>query len=560
MGRMADRYPQLVRVPTRTPTVGAPGPYVERRQDSRRRQDRSAHDEAVLLARALDVLVSDATAEAHLAALLELLARTVGARRAAVLSSTPERRVAVSVGIDEDEREAGRLADWLDAETPRSRAERAASGRAPVTFARSARRPDADDSSDATDPAATDDERDAQPTGPDLLLFPSGSPIDAGHRPSADGTFAWIEIPSTGHVVLGFEMDDPEGVLVLAERLPPTLARHAAVVLALVTGQLAAAAELEAYTSREGQRDRFVSTVAHDLRTPLTGLSGYLDLILEGKVDDRSTERDFMERSRSIVDSMGELVGDLLEISRLDAGNLGLDLRPFSVAEVGRRVLTALAPIALDRRIDLRSDLPPRMRTAVGDRREAQRVLTNLVGNALKFTGEGGHVELAGAFDGAFAVLAVRDDGSGIDAEDRARIFERFHRLESHASVGGTGLGLSIARDLTRAMGGELGVASVLGSGSSFVVVLPGTTQVGRDSIDAVLERALADEELLLEEAAVLRAIRSAGRPVALETPARDPATSAPTSDDRLPDPARRPVRLRAIDGALSRTVPPDPA
>ena len=561
MAPMADRYPQLVRVPTRTPTVGAPGPYVERRQDSRRRQDRSAHDEAVLLARALDVLVSDTTAEAHLAGLLELLARTVGARRAAVLSSTPERRVAVAVGADEDEREAGRLADWLDAETPRSRAERAASGRAAVTFARSARPRDADTPAGTTDLTAPDDERAALPTGSDLLRFPSAPPsTETGHRPAADATFGWIEIPSTGHVVLGFEMEDPESVLVLADRLPPTLARHAAVVLALVTGQLAAAAEMGSYASREAERDRFVSTVAHDLRTPLTGLSGYLDLILEDKVDDRSTERDFMERSRSIVDSMGELVGDLLEISRLDAGNLRLDLRPFSVAEVGRRVLTALTPIALDRRIDLRSDLPPRMRTAVGDRREVQRVLTNLVGNALKFTGEGGHVELAGSFDGAFAVVAVRDDGSGIDAEDRARIFERFHRLDSHASVGGTGLGLSIARDLTRAMGGELGVASVPGSGSSFVVVLPGTTQFGQDPIEAVLERALADEEFLLEEAAVLRAIRSAGRPVALETPVHDPETQIQASDDRAPDRANRPVRLRAIEGALSRTVPPDTA
>ena len=87
-----------------------------------------------------------------------------------------------------------------------------------------------------------------------------------------------------------------------------------------------------------------MSTVAHDLRTPLTGLSGYLDLILEGRVDDRATEREFMERSRLIVDSMGDLVGDLLDISRLDAGNLRLDLRPFSVAEVGGRVLTAAGP------------------------------------------------------------------------------------------------------------------------------------------------------------------------------------------------------------------------
>ncbi len=545
MRPMADRYPPLVRVPTRAPTVGPPGPYVERRQGSRRRLDRSAHDEAALLARALDVLVSETSAEAHLAGLLELLARTVGARRAAVLSTVPERRVAVSVAPGEDAVDAQRLAAWLDAEAPRSRAERAASGRAPITFARTS------DGGPGSPGAGR--------TGSDVVRFrPGGTAADPDDRPPAGARFASIEIPSTGHVVLGFEMVDDDGVLGLADRLPPTLARHAAVVLALVTGQLAAAAELESLRSREAERERFVSTVAHDLRTPLTGLSGYLDLILGGRVDDRATEREFMERSRSIVDSMGDLVGDLLDISRLDSGNLRLDLGPFSVAEVGGRVLAAVAPLALQRGIDLRSDLPPRMRAATGDRREVQRVLTNLLGNALKFSPDGGHVELAGWFDGAVALIAIRDDGPGIPTEDRIRIFERFQRLDAHSAIGGTGLGLAIARDLTRAMGGDVDVASVPGSGSSFVLVLPGTTQLGHESIEAILERALADEELLLEEAAVLRAIRSGSRPIVLEPPVRDAEPVDPSSGPAEPPP--RPVRLRAIDGALSRSDPPDPA
>ena len=121
--------------------------------------------------------------------------------------------------------------------------------------------------------------------------------------------------------------------------------------------------------------------------------------------------------------------------------------------------------------------------------------------------------------------------------------------------MSGTGLGLAIARDLARAMGGELAVASVQDSGSSFVLILPGPAQVGDVTIDVVLDRALADEEVLLEEAAVLRAIRSAGRPIALESPARDPDAPPPE-----PVPAGQPVRLRAIDGALSRFDPPDPA
>ena len=195
------------------------------------------------------------------------------------------------------------------------------------------------------------------------------------------------------------------------------------------------------------------------------------------------------------------------------------------------------------------------MRAAVGDRREVQRILTNLLGNALKFTPEGGHVELAGSFDGAFAVLAVRDDGPGVAADDRSRIFDRFYRVDAQAAVSGTGLGLAIARDLARAMGGDLAVASVHESGSSFVLVLPGPAQVGEETVASVLERALADEEVLLEEAAVLRAIRSSNRPVVLQPPRRQPGEAAPT-----PEPTPRPVRLRAIDGALSRPEPPNPA
>ena len=546
---MADRYSQIVRLPSRAPTVGPPGPYIERRHAPRRRQDRHSHEEAVLLARALDILASGAASDARLAGLLDLLARTVGARRAAVLSETPERRIAISLGAVEDEADAHPLAAWLDAQAHRSRAERAATGRASVMFARLPETAPAIEPEPelAAHPASETIDDDEIEPGPE-----SGRQI---HHLPPDSRFALIEIPTAGHVVLGFEMTDVDGVLVLADRLPPTLARHAAVALALVTAQIVGANELEALQAREAQRERFVSTVAHDLRTPLTGLSGYLDLIVEGKVQDPAVEREFIERSRLIVDSMGELVGDLLEISQLDAGNLRLDLRPFSVAEVSGRALASLAPLALERRIDLRADLPPRLRAATGDRREVQRILTNLLGNALKFTPEGGHVELVAWFEGSCALLAVRDDGPGITVEDRLRIFERFYRVDAHASVSGTGLGLAIAQDLARAMGGDLAVTSVADSGSSFVLALPGLGQIGDESIGAVLERALADEEVLLEEAAVLRAIRTSGRPVAMTSPARDPGKP------RLsPEPGTVPVRLRSIEGALSRSDPPGPA
>jgi signal transduction histidine kinase len=433
--------------------------------------------ETSLLARSLDILVTDQPAEARLAGLLELLGETVGARRVAILAASGERRIAVAAMPDEDPADALALAAWLDANAPASRAERAARGPADVSIARAA--------TAGTPPPAAIDE--------------------------AERHYAWLEIPSSGRVILGFELPDAEGIPSVARQLPPQLARHAAVALALVSQQAAVEREAAELRARDHERERYVSTVAHDLRTPLTGLAGYLDLISDGRVDDPAVQADFIERSREIVETMAELVADLLEMSRIEAGSLALELEPFSVAEVAGRVLDSLQPIALKGSVELRSDLPPRVRAAVGDRRRVAQILTNLAANALKFTGQGGRVEIAGWFEGLVALIAVRDDGPGIAGDDKARIFERFYRLPGHARITGTGLGLPIARELARAMGGWLDVASVLDSGSSFVLVLPGPAEVEWPVLMAAHEAALAAEEVRLEEAAVIRAMRLAG-------------------------------------------------
>jgi len=468
------------------PTIGAPPPFHERRVSPRRVVDQMSWRETTLLARSLDILVADQPAEARMAGLLGLLADTVGASRAAVLSLAGERRIAVAAGATEDPAEALALAAWLDARGPGSRAERVASGPAAVSIARAA----AVEALSAGGPA------------PDP---------DPGAEPAVHH-FAWIEIPSSGRVVLGFDLPDPAAVENVAERLPRQLARHAAVALALVSDQVAGERELADLQARDRERERYVATVAHDLRTPLTGLAGYLELIGDGLVEDPAIRTEFLDRSREIVETMGDLVADLLEMSRIEAGNLGLELAPFSVADVARRVVDSLRPIGLKRQIEFRTDLPPRIRAAVGDRRRVQQILTNLAGNALKFIPDGGTVEIAAWFGGRVAVVAVRDDGAGIATEDQPRIFERFYRLPGHSRIIGTGLGLPIARELARAMDGELDVASVLGSGSSFVLALPGPAEVEIEIVRAVLREALAAEEIRLEEAAVIRAMREAQR------------------------------------------------
>ncbi|HEY3164099.1 MAG TPA: HAMP domain-containing sensor histidine kinase [Candidatus Limnocylindrales bacterium] len=481
---MIEQVPE--RLPAQPPTVSPPRPYPERRVRNRRTADQTAHEENALLTRSLDVLASDNSAEERLAGLLRLLARTVGARRAAVMADGIERRAAVAIDPAEDPAVAEELAAWLDAHAPRSRARRAAAGAAPISFILAA--------------APTEDEPPDEPKA-------AGRPVGGGEPPH----YALLPIPAGGEVVLGFEFARRADADRLAERLPPTLARHTAVVLALVTSQLATEREIADLRARDGERSTFVSTVAHELRTPLTGLRGYLELILAGKVGDPAVEHEFLQRSRSIVDSMGELVGDLLELSRIGSGTLGLEIGPFSLAEAGGQVAAGLLPIAIERGVRLSTSFPPRLRVATGDRRRVEQIVTNLAANALKFTPSGGSVELEARVDGTVALVLVRDDGGGIPADDRARIFERFHRMAGHERITGTGLGLPIARELARRMDGDLDVASVPGAGSAFILALPGPTDVDAATIAAALQGAVAEEEIGLEERAVRRAV-AAGR------------------------------------------------
>lgn len=461
-----------VLIPAGGLSIAPPRAFVERRRRSRRTQDLVADEERRLLAVALDILASGLPAESRLAGLLDLLARIAGAERAAVVADGDPRRVAVAASGPDDTAAALELAGWLDVAAPRSRARRAAAIPAEV-----------------------------------VVATRSGSPPPRARAMTTTPHHAWLPIPSAGEVTLGFAFARASDAEALADRLPPALARHAAVALALVTEAMSTERELATLRAAEEERATYVSTVAHELRTPLTGLSGYLDLIVEGQVDDEEVVREFLERGRSIVGSMTDLIGDLLELSRIESGSLVLESEPFSVADVLQAVGTALMPISLDRGVPLVTTGPARIKTAVGDRRRVEQILTNLAANALKFGSDGVEVELAGWFDGPVAIVAVRDEGPGIGAEDRAHVFERFYRMAHHERVTGTGLGLAIARDLARRMGGELDVASRPGVGSAFVLVLPGpTANVDADVIAAATTVALRQEADRLEALAAVRA------------------------------------------------------
>ncbi|MGZ6079521.1 MAG: sensor histidine kinase [Myxococcaceae bacterium] len=224
----------------------------------------------------------------------------------------------------------------------------------------------------------------------------------------------------------------------------------------------------------ERVRQDFVANVSHELRTPITAIVGYAETLRSGALSDAKHAPQMVEIIHRPSERLGELVSDLLELSRLDAGERPLSPAPVSLETVARQASDAMEPRAAGKRLSMHLRIPTDL-TARADAKALEQVLLNLLDNAIKYTPEGGVVELVGERVGDRAHLSVRDTGLGIEARHLPRLFERFYRVDRGRSreMGGTGLGLSIVRHLVHGMEGEVRVASQLGVGTTFTVVLP---------------------------------------------------------------------------------------
>jgi signal transduction histidine kinase len=221
-------------------------------------------------------------------------------------------------------------------------------------------------------------------------------------------------------------------------------------------------------------KDEFVSLVSHQLRTPLTSIRGYVELLLE---DEPALTPD-QQRFLTVVDRnahrLVELVGDLLFLAQVDAGRLEIDRREVDLAQLVRHCVEATRPIAGARRIELESSVPE-VPTLVGDPSRLAQVLDNLVANAIKFTGDGGRVTVTLAASADRALVTVGDTGPGISPADLEKIFDRFYRsanATAHA-IPGSGLGLPIAKAIVDGHGGRIAVASEEGRGTTVRLELP---------------------------------------------------------------------------------------
>jgi two-component system sensor histidine kinase BaeS len=229
-------------------------------------------------------------------------------------------------------------------------------------------------------------------------------------------------------------------------------------------------------------RQQLVADVAHELRTPLANIRGYLEAIEDGIVSaDEATLRILREEAAQL----NALVDDLQELAQAEAGELRLARVAVPPRELIERAAEAARPRAVERAVALVGEAAPELPLVAVDLQRIGQVLQNLLTNALRHTPAGGQVTVsATSAPGGRVALAVADTGSGIAPEDLPRIFERFYRADSSRSraTGGSGLGLTIARRLVEAHGGSIEVESALGVGSRFTVLLPVATAADTDA------------------------------------------------------------------------------
>ena len=215
--------------------------------------------------------------------------------------------------------------------------------------------------------------------------------------------------------------------------------------------------------------------MSHELRTPLNAILGYTELIADG-VYGEPTEKmiGVLKRLESNGRHLLGLINEVLDLSKIEAGQLKLDLAEYSIETVAQTVHGAVEPLATEKNLTFKTDIEPNLPRGHGDERRLTQVLLNLVGNAIKFTDAGEVVVTAAANNGSFS-LSVRDTGPGISAADQAKLFQEFQQADNSITrkKGGTGLGLAISKRIIEMHGGRIWVEAEAGRGSTFFVILP---------------------------------------------------------------------------------------
>ncbi len=281
--------------------------------------------------------------------------------------------------------------------------------------------------------------------------------------------------------------DRPLGLLCFLSRPGEPVRDTKLTALASLSSQLAVALRNIQYNEELAQKNEelthldqlksdFMATMSHELRTPLTSVIGYSDMLLSGvtgELNERQTN--FVSSILKNGESLLNLINDVLDLTKIEAGRLELNLEAVDLRSALLGVLPVVKPRAADKRIKVSTYLPTDVPPVIADPAKFNQVLLNLLTNAIKYTHENGNVSVEARSQDGFIEIWVTDTGIGIGQEDIDRIFQRFTQVDSSASrsQGGTGLGLAITKELVELHGGQIRVQSKLGKGSSFIFTMP---------------------------------------------------------------------------------------
>jgi signal transduction histidine kinase len=328
-----------------------------------------------------------------------------------------------------------------------------------------------------------------------LIRFPGEERVRSWSAPAGDACAdalselpdteaeGWVELEGGGcALVLSLRSGNgaPGRFAVAWSRIPDDREEIASISALLVAQTAAALSGVRAYarlTETAYRRERFFSAMSHDLRTPITAIVGYSELLADGIVGELTGQQtEMVERISQVSAQLAQLVNDVLDLARLDADGMDLHPRDVSLGELVDEALPAVEPQARAKDLDLRVALGGAAGLLVrADPQRARQILVNLLSNAIKFTPSGA-VAVEGGSDGVRAWIEVRDTGPGLPSGTEEDVFEEFLQIAAGTrSKGepGSGLGLAISRRLARAMGGDLTARNVSEAGAVFTLLLP---------------------------------------------------------------------------------------